>query len=729
MNLLDDFESPSPRPVPGPEAAGGESKPPKGLLDTLPPESFVQAYDDEADTYQYKGPPVGWSADLKRIMALPRRTFDDTDPRAAAAWTQHLRRIRTTPCDCDARWGAKDDAGNVVPGSGCITTLNPVQGLALDEAYDVKGLLGILGVGSGKTGLGILLPWALFPHKAARPSEAKVCLLLIPPKLKRRFFSKDFPQWSAHFEVPNLAGLSGASWKGDGRPVLEVLSYSELSSKRNTDIMTRIGPSAIIADEAHKLKNPDAARTKRFFRVFSAEAIQRSGRPKPFYCPMTGTMTDKSLKEYAHHAEFGLVESSPLPLAGPVLDSWAAALDVSDRPAPPGRLRLLCAEGETVQQGFARRLFDTKGVITTSVASSSAALEIEALPSPNLPEAVKEHLKVIREEEKRPDGEESDGAMTTANWAREMASGFYSYWAFPKEFKRLCRCEGPCPPECEAVILINRWFAARKAYNKSVRLRLARSREFMDSPDLLKHAAIRWFEGYEHEGVKYPPKTKQRRVPEVCPKCRGVGVVKCPCGWAAVGGPAPVWDSAMVVEGVGMFETWPAWRDVKELVEPEPRCKWVDPFLVNATIAWGKANKGVIWTEHKEFGRKVAAGLGLPFYDGGGKDPELDEKGDRPVVCSIRANNEGSNLQGLFFKNLVVHPPSAGLLWEQLLGRTHRQGQRAETVLVDVFLHTAEFRRAFDTACQRALYIQTTNRTPQKLCLATIDLAEAAEIE
>lgn len=754
MSFLDDLldgpdaKNTAPAPKTG-RPVVAVSGPSKSILDQLPETAFVDPYDDETDAYQYSGPPVGWSPDLKRIAALPRRTLNDTDPRAAVIWTKFLRKDRKgVPCDCDERWGARDpQTGKVVPGSGCITDLKPIQGWALEEAYDVKGLLGILGVGHGKTGLDILLPWALFPRKAAKQSEAKVVLLLIPPKLKRRFYTKDYPQWSAHFEVPNLAGFTGDSWVPDGRPVLEVLSYSELSSKRNSDVMARIKPDGIVADEAQNLKDRGATRTKRFLRVFTADAIAKSGKPKPHYCPMSGTMTDKSIKEYAHHAEHALGDGSPLPLANPTLDEWAAALDVSDRASPMGRLRVLCEDGETVHQGFARRLFDTKGVITTSTASVKCGLDIEAIEPPPLPAKVVEHLETIRNDEVKPDGEESDGALTTANWAREMASGFYSYWAFPKEYKRLCKCDRskPCEPDCEAVKLIDRWFLARKRYNKAVRCKLRGAKEFVDSPDLLKEAAVRWFEGYEHKNVKYPPKTKQWVLPERCPKCsrnHEYDVPMCPCGWDGRGklGPLPVWDSVLteVTDGdlTGVvtrltLETWPEWRDVAKLVEPEPRTKWVDEFLVTATIAWGKANKGIIWTEHKEFGRKVAQGLGglHLFYDGGGKDPELDEKGDRTIVCSIRANNAGSNLQGLFHRNLVVHAPTSGAIWEQLLGRTHRQGQPKDTVECDVFLHTPEYRKAFDMACRRAFYIQTTHRTPQKLCLATIDLTHAVEAE
>lgn len=740
MDFLDQFE------VTGPGQGGAQSGPKpvsQSFLETLPQymlDAAAYSPTENDGGYVYKGVPVDWSPDLKRIVELPRRNLDPDDPRAAAAWTKHLRRDRKgVPCNCDQLWGERypDDhedhalRGKIIPGSGCIKDLKPIQGWTLEEVMDMHGALGILGVGHGKTGLDILLPWALFPKKAAKPSEGKVVLLLIPPKLKRRFFTKDYPQWAAHFEVPNLAGVTGDDhFTPDGRPIIEVVTYSELSSKKNTDLLARLKPDAVIADEAHKLKDMGAVRTRRFFDIFTKEHIERSGKPKPLYVPMSGTITDNSIKEYGHHAKHSLGEKGPVPLHEPTLDEWAAALDVADRPAPPGRLAILCAPGETAHQGYARRLFDTKGVITTSSSSVKCGLDIEAIAAPALPEKVHEHLTNIRELEVRPDGEESDGAMTTANWAREMASGFYSYWAFPKEFKKHCKCPRPTPDaeclkDCAAQKLIDAWFAARKLWNRAVRMRLKYAVMFMDSPDLLKHAAMRWFDGYEHKGVKYPPKTKQMRPHHHCPKCKTqIDSVKCACGWVCPGGPLATWDSMVELPSGEEVETWPAWAAIKDQVDPDPRTKWVDDFLINACVEWGRKNKGIIWTEHKDFGRRVAKLLKTEFYDGGGKDPE-SEKGDRSIVCSIKANAEGLNLQKAFCKNLVAHPPTAGLIWEQLLGRSHRQGQRAATVECDVFLHTEECRRAFETARKRASYIQITTRTPQKLCLATIDLSKA----
>src|SRR5690606_11983538 len=94
----------------------------------------------DAAINSWSGPPVQDSDDLRRILALPRRSLNPNDPRAAEAWTAHLRRERSDPCDCDQRWGARDPkTGAVIPGSGCIRKLRPIQGWALEEASNAGG--------------------------------------------------------------------------------------------------------------------------------------------------------------------------------------------------------------------------------------------------------------------------------------------------------------------------------------------------------------------------------------------------------------------------------------------------------------------------------------------------------------------------------------------------------------------------------------------------------------
>jgi hypothetical protein len=66
----------------------------------------------------------------------------------------------------------------------------------------------------------------------------------------------------------------------------------------------------------------------------------------------------------------------------------------------------------------------------------------------------------------------------------------------------------------------------------------------------------------------------------------------------------------------------------------------------------------------------------------------------------------------------LVVSAGAGALWEQLLARTHRPGQQASCVEVDVFQHTADYVGAFAMARERARFIEQTDGQPQKLLMA-----------
>ena len=114
---------------------------------------------------------------------------------------------------------------------------------------------------------------------------------------------------------------------------------------------------------------------------------------------------------------------------------------------------------------------------------------------------------------------------------------------------------------------------------------------------------------------------------------------------------------------------------------------WYGPFQVSALLCallmlvhdrWA-----VVTVLLTAFGRAVAEAGDFPFYGAGDVAAAgiLQENGKRTVVASIKAHGTGRNLQA-FCRNLVANPPSDGATWEQLLGRTHRQGQEADEVTV-----------------------------------------------
>lgn len=603
----------------------------------IPPEQVI------SDSPRLGRPAVGQSSDLDRVCALPRRVLDPKSPAAAEKWTTILKRPRPVPCDCRERWGF------------CIRALKPIQGWGLEDAAAVSGELGLIGVGHGKTGLGILLPMVV--------PNCKVAVLFIPPDLRGQF-ARDFAQWAVHFRVPNLAG---GRYFTPGLPVLHVVAYSELSSAAATDLLRKISPDLVIADEAHNLKRRESARTKRFLRYFSE-------RPETRLVAMSGTLTKKSLKDYAHLSERALREGSPLPLHWPAVEEWATAID-PEAPgtfaAPIGALRRLCAVGESAREGFRRRLVETPGVVATEASALDTSLVIHERKVA-LPADVTNALAGVRATWQRPDGEELTDGLAKANVCRQLASGFYYRWIWPR---------GEPEP------VIRAWLEARADWHREVREKLHTAREYMDSPLLLARAAIRWHDGFREvledgRTVDHPPHTRHRLT----------------------------WQS----------EAWPRWRELKDTAEPQTEAVWISDFLAQDAAAWARDSRGVVWYEHAAFGQRVATLAGLPLFGPGreASDAIILETGKCSVIASVRAHGTGKNLQQ-WADMLVANPMADGGAWEQMLGRLHRIGQQADEVTATIYRHTPETAEAFDKAVGYARYIQETTGQPQKLLFAS----------
>lgn len=179
-----------------------------------------------------------------------------------------------------------------------------------------------------------------------------------------------------------------------------------------------------------------------------------------------------------------------------------------------------------------------------------------------------------------------------------------------------------------------------------------------------------------------------------------------------------VWNEAALEAVLPEFLSW---VDVRDTFKPNTVPVWESDFLVDHIREFvGDADRRgvIVWTEHDAFAQRLRAATGWPFF-GAGDGGIIDEKGDRVVIASIRAHSTGKNLQHAFSNNVIVSCPPSGATWEQLLGRTHRPGQVADEVTVDVFLHTDAMRDAWERAQHDARYIEDTTGQKQKLNYAT----------
>lgn len=590
-------------------------------------------------------PPVKNSAELQRILALPRRPVP-SDAQLAPIQDYVVARYGRPPgpCRCaDVR-------------RACITRPRPVQAWALYELEHVGGILGFIAVGAGKSLLDLLAPLAV--------RDCRVALLLVPPTLVDQIIF-DYHLVGQHFRVPSLVVHRGARSREQssyaspdpGVPVLHVLPYSRLSLPDATSWLEGLRPDLIISDECDRLCEVDGAGAGRVARYAAAH-------PEARFAFWSGSVTDKSLLDWAHLASWALRDRSPLPWRDrQVLEEWASALDAVPYPRPPGALMTLCRPGEQPRDGLRRRIQETWGIVYSEEAPVGAAVHVGEKKAPPIPAPVREALSVLRGEMIRPDGEELLDALAVAKSARELACGFYYYWHFPM-------VNGA--PQRRAHI-DGEWFPARKLWNKELRSRLARREEGLDSEYLLTQAAMRF---HGDPGVKVAD--------------------------------GPRWASTH----------WPRWAAVKDTVQYETRAQRLDDYLVRDAADWALRNLGVVWYDTREFGLWLAEVSGLPMH-GGGQGAGLRilaERGDRSIIASIASHGRGRDgLQFLFSDQLVAEPPSSSKLWQQLLGRLHRPGTTARVVSALWYAHTPELRMSMEQAEERARYVLETTGAGQKL--------------
>lgn len=616
-----------------------------------------------------RGQPPGDSNDLRRIAALPRRPRPDdaTLQSWADAWKQVLGKPGTEGrCECVSRFNRR-----------CCANLLLTQAWALTEAAENQGLLGPIGVGHGKTLLDMLTPMVV---------ESKRAILLLPPPLKLQFLQTDWHFYGQHWQLPNLAGTGRAMEYEAGKPFLYVMSFAELSGAKNTDVLEKLQPDTIIVDEGHNLRSKDAARTKRFLRYLQKH-------PEVNLYVWSGTLTSKSIKDYAHLSEHALGEQSPVPLFWPTVEEWSTHLDPVDVRTPPGQLWKLGGE-DTVRLGlvdakplFQKRLTETPGVVTSGdSASCNATLTISerplVVPTVVLQALAKFDEGARKEAWQRPDGEEIVDALTAARTARELSCGFYYRWRWSGEKQSV----------------IEKWLEARKNWHRELREKLKRGGPHMDSPLLVTKAAIRWHEGYVH--IERDEEGNELRRLAIKPYTRN--------------GPQPTWDS----------ECWLPWKEVRGTASPATEAVWLSDFMLEDVLDWLQEGHGLAWYEFGSFAQKLITTarerrIPVSFAGPGKEGNELIEAlksggGKASVLASIRAHGTGKNLE-MFWRNLVANPPSDGATWEQLLGRTHRAGQMQDEVTFEVYRHSEAMRNAVERARDLSAHIEGTFGVTQRL--------------
>ncbi len=358
-------------------------------------------------------PGVEFTADLQRILACQRRVWANDDVERLAEWlTQHLK----TP--------------------GGREKLRPIQAVALWELAQRKALFGVIRVGAGKTLISLL---ARFMVPSQRP------LLLTKASLIGKT-EREMLQLARHWRMPRD---------------LRIISYELLGRPQSVQLLQQYRPDLIICDEAHKLRNPRAAVTRRVARYMSAN-------PDTICAIMSGTLTKRSLRDYSRLLRWSLKPMlAPIPQRENELEEWADALDEKVNPLrrlDVGALLYLCGPEENdapdplsaARRGFFRRLVQTPAVVATPQTPLDCSLTIAAA-EPELSPAVDSAVRHLRDDYETPDGWPFSDAITLWRHIRELALGFYYRW-------------NPRPPD--------EWLMPRRAWASECREIIKHSRRY-----------------------------------------------------------------------------------------------------------------------------------------------------------------------------------------------------------------------------------------------------------
>lgn len=654
-------------------------------------------------------PAVGKSADLTRILALPRRPAVEPGTPEAEALIAHVTAkytlgVPSGECNCagiSADWG-------MIP-KPCIVRLNYAQAWMLHEIRIYGGLVAAASVGIGKTLIDILGCLAM--------PNCKTAVLLVPPTLASQL-AREYEFIAQHFEVPSIVihhkVRKQKEWRRmvPGKPMLHVLPYSRLSRPESTVYLEQVlKPDFILADEAQNVSHLSSVRTGRLVRYFETygDAIRMAA--------YSGSITDDSITNYSSLAALALKRLSPLPLDPHTAEVWGSALDPDPGGwlAPAGALRAFCKPGEELDEGFARLLGNSPGFIITSGASLDLPLIIKERPVRELPDVprvdpaapgmigivepgvwpgVKTALKAVRENWVRPDGEILLEALQVGRCARELACGLFLKWKFIRK---------------ETRDQIDAWRLARKMWRSELREMLKAKRPHMDSPMLCALAAMR---AHGH-----------------LPRRPGAAPVLVDLDEEG----KQTFSDQVQTDGLPEWkaEFWCPWYNIRKTVTPITEAVRLDDFLAQDAAEWGTENKGIIWYKNPDFGKWVSEIGKFPFHGGGSKAGErlAKERGETSIVCSIKSHGTGRDgLQRLFATQLITQPFSSAVEAEQLFGRLSRIGQEADAVHAWCYRHTTETRKSFDSAVRKATYVSRTLKMEQKL-LVGWDLEDAESFE
>lgn len=666
MSLLDKIKSKvAEKPLPPPKLVLSERE--TSLLDDL-----------SRRAAQKKRPNT--LSDIDRICALPI-IFPLTDEEVVAVNEMH--------CKVDAPDGFK---------------LERVQAEALYSWSSLRRVLGPIEVGGGKT----LIALRILAMALETGEHRKACLV-VPPQVLTQLIESDIP-WArrrvplgCQFHVLGKKSRAERMMIAQGTPRgVFILPYSVLSTEDGSELLRVIKPSLIVFDEAHNLKNKNSTRTRRVAKYIKDF--------KPKVVILSGTITNKSVKDLAHLSEWALGDTSPLPLDTDAVYEWAAVVDsdgnnwdpVREQRVGTGPLRPLItwsnqhfkheqldANVEGFRRAIQNRFLTAPGVVASPADSLGASLLMN-----NEPAKVAEDYPGWAELKKfdrdidilwqSPSGDELEWAMHKFRYRYEVSAGFYHRLDWPDEAQWAEKHGIQYDEACAIVEAAKLHHAKLQEYHKELR-------------DWLKYHNI--------EGLDSPMLVGRN-----------------------------MHEHGEQFVGRRLYTAWKAAKDLAFDGMPQriSRPVRVCDYKVQAAVQWAKGQDrgGIIWYVNQGLGVWLqecltAAGIDAVHCPAGNQFNDILTNAAAPdrfrkafAVCSIMAHGTGKNLQ-YFDRQFFVQFPRPEETAQQVLGRIHRKGQTADEVVTATCITTDIDEISLAATLNDSVYVFETMGSRRKVLFAT----------
>ena len=535
-----------------------------------------------------------------------------------------------------------------------------VQAHALISIFENDGGFMPIGVGWGKTLICLKTAADFIEFKGAE----KV-MIFVPPEVAGQLIKRDL-NWLR--QKVKLHGMPVFSFAGKGpkkRKALAlsgkrgcyVLPYSLLSVPDTEFLLSTVNADVLILDEAHKVKRPNAARTRRL-----RDHIHKTS---PKVVALSGTITNKSLLDYHHMLTAALGDIAPIPLTQTRAVDWACVLDANVQPDPEECEALLplldwavenfpdeTFEGDrrAFRTAYKLRMRSSPGVVATGDEEIGTSLCSVNHEVKSASEKLKELVKGVEEDWITPSGDDIDFAIHKNSWLRQLSAGFYyeRYWP-----------EG-VDPEI-----------------------LQRSKDYLDIQNDYHKEVRDW--------LKYRARTKLDT-----PMLLGAEMAR----------------TQGSVVGEDLYNAWQDLRDAdfKGRIDRSKRAVRVCSAKIEFAKRWaGQMKHGIIWVYHQEVGTWLHDLIPDAVFcpAGNAANEAIAQSKGRIVIASYSAHGTGKNLQ--FHENqLFLQFPREAHIMEQLQGRLHRNGQKADELICHTMLSTDYDHMAFAAMLNDSLYIHQT---------------------